>query len=859
MSKFFPTSTLRKFAMGFTAAVTLTSLLPVDPVSASTFKLTVTKTGSGSGTVTSSPGLISCGSTCTATLDSGTLISLIATPSVGHTFAGWSGACFGTGGCIVSMTSAKTVTATFNAVPKTLTVSKGGVGAGSVTSKPTGINCGTSCSSGSKSFAVGTSVTLTATASSGNLFTGWSGDGCSGTSTTCTVVMTGDREITATFQRRPVLRIIKSGSGTVASNVGGISCGRTCSATYAIGASVTLTATAASGSVFEGWNGGGCAGSARTCTVTMDASRDIGAAFARSFTLTVKRAGSGTGKVTSDVDEIDCGLKCSANMIQDEVVVLTAEPDPGHVFSGWSGACTGTGDECTVTMSAARAVTATFTQVPYQLEVIKDGNGSGTVFSNLIGIDCGTRCKSSVPSGVSLTLTPTPAAGSAFVGWWDEEDNPVEGCDEVGPCTVKMIGDTTIVAVFEPGYALNVAKSGSGSGTVVSEPAGIDCGPPCSGSFVLGEVVVLSAEAADDSTFGGWSEVSCGDSETCTVTMTSPKTVTASFSKIPFELTVATDGGTGSGSVTSNIAGIDCPDASCSAEFDSGSLVRLTALADSGFMFTGWNGACTGTRLTCSVRMSDARSVTAAFEPSYELSVGKLGFGSGSVSWNPGGADCGEGCTRTYLNETAVTLTATPNAGSIFGGWTGDCSDFSGPVCTLIIDAQKSVFAWFDLSHQLTVSKTGGGSVVSLDGINCGVACQANFGDGFFIELTAQPAPGNAFAGWSGACSGTASVCSLVMDGPKAVTARFAPMVTLSVSTVGSTGSGKVTSAAPLIDCIGTCSLPIARGSVVTLTAEPAPGSRLKEWSGRCVGAGLTCVVTMSLSRSVTAIFEPVP
>jgi hypothetical protein len=79
-----------------------------------TFALTVTKGGTGSGTVSSSPSGISCGSTCSASYDSGTSVTLTATAATGSTFAGWSGACSGTSTCTVSMSAAQNVTATFN-------------------------------------------------------------------------------------------------------------------------------------------------------------------------------------------------------------------------------------------------------------------------------------------------------------------------------------------------------------------------------------------------------------------------------------------------------------------------------------------------------------------------------------------------------------------------------------------------------------------------------------------------------------------------------------------------------------------------------------------------------------------------
>lgn len=75
--------------------------------------LTVSKSGNGSGTVTSSPSGIDCGSTCTASFDNGTSVTITATPAGGSTFAGWSGDCSGTGTCTLTMSADKAVTANF--------------------------------------------------------------------------------------------------------------------------------------------------------------------------------------------------------------------------------------------------------------------------------------------------------------------------------------------------------------------------------------------------------------------------------------------------------------------------------------------------------------------------------------------------------------------------------------------------------------------------------------------------------------------------------------------------------------------------------------------------------------------------
>jgi len=161
--------------------------------------LSVTRAGTGSGTVTSSPAAINCGATCSAMLSLGTVVTLTAAPSAGSAFTGWSGACSGTGSCVVTMDAAKSVTATFGLPQFTLTVSKVGTGSGTVTSSPAGINCGVTCSAAYNS---GSSVTLAAAASVGSIFAGWSG-ACTGTGS-CPLTMTAAQAVTASFSSSPL-------------------------------------------------------------------------------------------------------------------------------------------------------------------------------------------------------------------------------------------------------------------------------------------------------------------------------------------------------------------------------------------------------------------------------------------------------------------------------------------------------------------------------------------------------------------------------------------------------------------------------------------------------------------------------
>ena len=244
------------------------------------FQLSVQIAGTGTGTVSSTPSGINCGSDCKANFDDGTSVTLTPTATDGSTFAGWGGACSGTSSCKLTISANTSVTATFTAAAppptSTLTVDLAGTGSGSVTSSPSGISCGTQCSA---TYDNGTQVTLSATPVAGSTFTGWGG-ACTGTAP-CVVTVNTNTSVTATFSGTAVtlsVTLAGNGSGTVTSSPAGINCGSTCSAPFNSGTQVTLTATPAQGSTFAGYSGGGCT-SNPSCLLTLTANTQVTATF----------------------------------------------------------------------------------------------------------------------------------------------------------------------------------------------------------------------------------------------------------------------------------------------------------------------------------------------------------------------------------------------------------------------------------------------------------------------------------------------------------------------------------------------------------------------------------------------------
>ncbi len=155
---------------------------------------------SGNGTVSSSPSGVTCfNQVCSGSFAEGTSVSLTAHPHSGETFSGWGGACSGSSTCMVSLTTAMTVSAAFTSstpVPNhTLSVTLSGEGSGSVVSSPQGLNCtnGT-CSA---EFPQGTNVTLTPSAEAGSAFKGWT-EICAGTGN-CQITLMASQGLTASF------------------------------------------------------------------------------------------------------------------------------------------------------------------------------------------------------------------------------------------------------------------------------------------------------------------------------------------------------------------------------------------------------------------------------------------------------------------------------------------------------------------------------------------------------------------------------------------------------------------------------------------------------------------------------------
>ncbi len=380
--------------------------------------LTVARAGTGTGTVTSTPAGVSCGTTCTASYASGTAVTLVAAPAAGSTFTGWSGACVGSGTCIVTMTAAdQTVTASFAGTPPPpgpVSVNAGGAASGSFVADAY-FSGGTTYS---RATAIDTSQLTGAVPPQAVLqserygeFTYTIPGLTAGTGYAVTLYFA---EVYWTAAGQRTFDVAINGSTVLSAfdifaAAGG--------AAKAIARTFDTVANASGQVVIQLTRAGG-RDNPKVCGIAVGP-----AGPSTQYALSVTRAGTGSGRVTGG--GIDCGATCSASFDSGTAVTLTAVAGSGSTFGGWSGACTGTGT-CTVTMTAARAVTATFTSAPdgdacrTPVATGQSGNFDTTgavcytVSSTINGWGCSNGAGRSVTvNGTAVTCGQLPLPGSA--------------------------------------------------------------------------------------------------------------------------------------------------------------------------------------------------------------------------------------------------------------------------------------------------------------------------------------------------------------------------------------------------------------------------------------------------------------
>ncbi len=314
---------------------------------------------------------------------------------------------------------------------------------------------------------------------------------------------------------------------------------------------------------------------------------------------------------------------------------------------------------------------------------------------------------------------------------------------------------------------LSISKTGSGTVT----GTGISCGTDCSEIYTIANntQVTLTATPAQGSTFTGWTGGTCSGTGTCTVTMNTNQSVTASFSTpvLPFAINNNVQ--------VINVANINVRNGAGTSALILGTQPLGTAgtiiggpIVASGF--TWWN-----------INYATGIDGWSGQDNLVVTSVGTTGtIYTLTTPTTTGGSVSGAG---TYTSGQVVTVTASPATGYTFSSWSGDCTGTS-TTCTLTMNANKTATANFTQTPTTTFMLTAAKSP-STGGVISGIdAASTAFPSGTAVTLTAVPNSDYTFSSWSGDCSGTSSTCTLTMNSNKSATANFTTITTPSAWTL---------------------------------------------------------------------------
>jgi uncharacterized repeat protein (TIGR02543 family) len=361
--------------------------------------------------------------------------------------------------------------------------------------------------------------------------------------------------------------------------------------------------------------------------------------------------------VTWDMDTGIATAQCSPNPVtygSSTTCTATALDPAIRPFSGWSGACSGTGP-CAPTVTGATHVSA---HTAFNTHAIATSAVNGAI----------TCTPSPVAHGSSATCIPVPATGYHFTGWAGD-------CLGIGACQLTNVtGPRSVSASF----ALNVyaIATHAANGTVTCTPNPV----------THGQNAACTATANDNFHFTGWSGDCSGMGECTLANVTAPRNVTAHFAlNIYFSiLTPPVTGGQ-----------VRCTP----SPVLQGHSATCTATPDAGYDFTGWTGDCAGTQATCTLaHVNDQRSVSGTFAlKTYAIATSA---DHGSVVCTPNPVPHGQ-----YAQCNPVA-----DADYRFTGWAGDCAG-SG-ACTLWdVTGPRSVSASFALNTYAITTHASNGTV----------------------------------------------------------------------------------------------------------------------------------------------------
>jgi uncharacterized repeat protein (TIGR02543 family) len=344
--------------------------------------------------------------------------------------------------------------------------------------------------------------------------------------------------------------------------------------------------------------------------------------------------------------------------------------------------------------------------------------------------------------------------------------------DNQGATSTSTIITVTVLSSSTPAvwYTLTATANPANGGTVT----------PASGTYLAGSQIQVTATPNANYTFATWSGDASGTNPTVTITMDSDKSITANFTYVPpanssptVSITSPQDGATytAPASITITATATDSDGSIAAVRFYAGTTLLATD-STSPYSYT-WTGVPAGSYILTvqaqdnqgAVGTSTAIGITVSAQAVYyTLTVSANPATGGTVALNPPPSGSG------YLAGTQVAVTATPNAGYVFTGWSGNASG-TNPTITLMMDGDKTVTAQFTpVTSNVTLTVTANPANAGTIALN---PPGGSYVPGTAVTVTATPSQGYVFSGWSGGVVSTANPLNVTVTANMNLVANF--------------------------------------------------------------------------------------
>jgi hypothetical protein len=298
---------------------------------------------------------------------------------------------------------------------------------------------------------------------------------------------------------------------------------------------------------------------------------------------------------------------CTTTLPKGSRVVVANYPMKGYAFAGWSGACSGTDQMCTVTLDADKQLGANFKA--FMLSATAPANGS----IGGAGLNCGTTCKLPQVPGSAQSVSANPALGYVFDAWGG-------ACaGKPNPCSITMDADKAVTVSFKSVATRKITATAPANGSI--QGSGINCGTTCSAPQTTGSKAQLNASPAQSYLFASWGGDCAGQGQPCTLDMSADRAVSVTFKNVGTStLTVPKMTG-GLIMNQSQPMVIYCGQddynnnaSMCSVTVTNGTRLVIAAYPMRGKALAAWSGACTGADQMCTVVVDSNKTLGATFK-----------------------------------------------------------------------------------------------------------------------------------------------------------------------------------------------------------------------------------------------------